>query len=110
MSNLSDVKSKVTTITLSDGVERELKYTLNALAEMEDRYGSVDAAFKALENNSIKAVRFVIWAGLLHTGEGLTEQQVGDLIDIQCMESVVSKIGTAMDNDMPKEEKQAPNA
>lgn len=103
MSNLRDVKSKKTSITLSDGVERELKFTLNALAEMEDRYGTVDAAFKALEANSIKAVRFVLWAGMLHTEEGLTEQQVGNLIDIQCMEDIMSSIGTAMKNDMPEE-------
>ena len=113
MSNLRDVKSKKTSITLSDGVERELKFTLNALAEMEDRYGSVDAAFKALEANSIKAVRLVLWAGLLHTEEGLTEQQVGNLIDVQCMENIMSSIGTAMKNDMPEEKENEvalPNA
>lgn len=109
MSNLNQVKSKSTPITLSDGVERELKFTLNALAEMEDRYGSVDDAFKALEANSIKAARFVIWAGLLHTEEGLTEQQVGNLIDIQCMENIMKSLNAAVTNDMPKEDEQIPN-
>lgn len=110
MANLNKARAKVTRITLSDGVERELKYTLNAMAEMEDRYGSVDAAFKALESNSMKAVRFILWAGLMHSDEGLTEQQVGALIDIQCMEEISAIMNEAFSNDMPEETKSLPNA
>lgn len=110
MSSLNDAKAKTTKITLSDGVEREIRFTLNAMAEMEDRYGSVDAAFKALESNSIKAVRFVLWASLMHTDEGLTEQQVGNLIDIQCMEQIMSSMTEAMGNDLPAEGETVPNA
>lgn len=101
MSNIKDVKSKGTPITLCDGVERELKFTLNALAEMEERYGSVDEAFKALDAGSIKAVRFVLWAGLMHTDENLTERQVGNLIDTQCMATIMEQLNAAFDNDMP---------
>lgn len=110
MSSLGDVKAKTTKITLSDGVSREIKFTLNAMAELEDRYGSVDAAFKALEANSMKAVRCVLWAALLHTEEGLTEQQVGNLIDIQCMEQIMDSMSEAMQNDLPPEGEQVPNA
>lgn len=110
MANLNKARAKVTRITLSDGVERELKYTLNAMAEMEDRYGSVDAAFKALESNSMKAVRFILWAGLMHSDEGLTEQQVGALIDIQCMEEISNIMNEAFSSDMPEETKSLPNA
>jgi hypothetical protein len=110
MSNVNNVKSKTTPITLSDGVKRELKFTLNALAEMEDKYGSVEEAFKALEKNSIKAIRFVLWAGLLHTDENLTEQQVGNLIDVQCMEEIMSQVSTALNNDMPAPGDDLPNA
>ena len=49
MANLKDVKSKVTKITLNDGVERVIKFDLNAMAELEDRYGSIDKAFEELE-------------------------------------------------------------
>lgn len=110
MSNLKDTRAKGTPITLNDGVTRELKFTLNALAEMEDRYGSVEEAFKQLENNSIKAIRFVLWAGLLHTEEGLTEQQVGNLLDMQSLEELVGSISGAMENDMPPAEEQLPSA
>lgn len=105
MANLNDAKAKVAYITLRDGVKRELRFTLNAMAEMEDKYGSVDEAFTALERNSIKAVRFILWAGLLHDEEHpITEQQVGNLIDTQNLEDVIRSINEAMSNDMPPNE------
>lgn len=105
MSNVKDVKSKDIKVTLNDGVERTIKFTLNALAELEDRYGSVDEAFKQLDNNSIKAVRCILWAGLIHEDPELTEQQVGNLIDIQYMQELMASLGEAFDADMPEPEK-----
>lgn len=111
MSNINDAKAKTTSITLRDGVERELLYTLNALAEMEDKYGSVEEAFKALEKNSIKAIRFVIWAGLIHNeAESLTEQQVGNLIDVQCLNDIVSTVTGALNDSLPEETAEGPVA
>jgi len=105
MANVKDVKSKTVKITLTDGVERTIKFTLNAMAELEDRYGSVDEAFKQLDNNSIKAVRCILWAGLIHEDPDLTEQQVGNLIDIQYMQELMASLGEAFDADMPEPEK-----
>ena len=111
MANLKDVRSSSVRITLNDGVERELSFTLNAMAELEDKYGSVDAAFKAVEANSMKALRFVLWAGLSHSDENLTEQQVGNLIDIQRMHEISAAMEQAFGNDMPdKNEGTLPNA
>ena len=105
MANVKDVKSKAVKITLTDGVERTIKFTLNAMAELEDRYGSVEEAFKQLDNNSIKAVRCILWAGLIHEDPDLTEQQVGNLIDIQYMQELMTSLGEAFDADMPEPEK-----
>lgn len=105
MANVKDVKSKAVKITLADGVERTIKFTLNAMAELEDRYGSVDEAFKQLDNNSIKAVRCILWAGLMHEDPDLTEQQVGNLIDIQYMQELMASLGDAFNADMPAPEK-----
>ena len=113
MANLKDVKAKPMMITLSDGVEREMLFTLNAMAELEDRYGSVEAAFEALERNSMKAIRCVLWAGLLHSDEGLTEQQVGNLIDVRYMNEIVESMNAAFDMSMPDapaQETAFPNA
>lgn len=109
MANVKDVKSKAVKITLTDGVERTIKFTLNAMAELEDRYGSVDEAFKQLDNNSIKAVRCILWAGLIHEDPDLTEQQVGNLIDIQYIQELMASLGEAFDADMPEPEKLPEN-
>lgn len=101
MANLKDVKSDAIKITLADGVERTLRFTLNAMAELEDRYGSVDEAFNQLDKNSIKAVRCVLWAGLIHEDPELTEQQVGNLIDMQYIQDLMKSLGVALDSDMP---------
>lgn len=106
MSNVKDIKPQVTTIMLRDGVEREIRFTLNAMVELEDKYGSVEKAFEALENNSIKAARFILWAALLHTEEGLTEQQVGNLIDLNTLGAIMDKMSSAMESSMPQEGEQ----
>lgn len=100
--NVSAVKRKDTSITLSDGVERHLKFDLNALAEIEDKFGTVDAGFEELDKGSIKAVRFILWAGLVHEDENLTERQVGSLIDIQYLQDIMQSMGDAMQKDLPE--------
>lgn len=110
MANVELVKKKSILITLSDGIERELIYTLNAMAELEDKYGSVDIAFKKLEEGSMKAIRYVLWAGLLHDeSKPLTELQVGSLIDISQMSNLMATMNGAFDADLP-EDKAAPLA
>lgn len=105
MSNLREAKPRVKTITLKDGVEREIRFTLNAMAEMEDRYGSVDEAFKKLDEGSIKAARFILWAGFLHLeDESLTEKRVGNLIDIELLNDIMASMAAAMGEDMPQQD------
>lgn len=101
MSNVNQIKAKAAKITLLDGVEHTLRYTLNAMAELEDEYGTVTKAFEALDNGSIKAVRFVLWAGLLHENEAITVQQVGNLIDIELMSNLQDTMGQAFEASMP---------
>lgn len=108
MANVEVVKEKDTKITLADGIERTLKYDLNALAELEDRYGSVDAAFDAMDNDSIKAIRCVLWAGLIHEDENLTEKQVGSLIDMAFLRDMVGTLGNALASDMPSPDPTLP--
>ncbi len=105
MSRLAEVRSKGVKITLMDGVERSIKFTLNALAELEDKFGSVQAAFDKLEKeNSIKALRAILWSGLIHEDPNLTEQEVGNLIDINYMQELMGNIGEAFDEDLPEPE------
>lgn len=109
MSNLRDAKPRVKTITLKDGVEREICFTLNAMAELEDRYGSVDKAFKAMDEGSIKAARFVLWAGLHDSDESLTEMQVGKLIDMELMNNLMKDLAGALGEDLGEEDSSEDN-
>lgn len=99
MSNLHDARPARKTITLTDGVEREIRFTLNAMAELEDKYGSVDAAFEEMNKGSIKAIRFVLWAGLMECSPELDEWQVGSLIDTQYLQQVMDTMVEAMGDD-----------
>lgn len=108
MANVNKVKRSPVFISLDK--DRQLKYTLNAFAEMEERYGSVDEAVKAMEKGSIKAIRFMLWAGLIHEDKSLTEEQVGDLIDIADMQEIADKMNLTMSGDLPqREEASDPN-
>lgn len=113
MSNIAEVKPKAIKIALSDGVQRTIRFTLNALAELEDKFGSVQAAFDKLEKeNSMKALRAILWAGFLHESPELTEQEVGNLIDIAYMQELIGTLNTALEQDLAPEEEsgeQDPN-
>jgi hypothetical protein len=104
MANLNEAKPRATSIVLADGVERKILLTLNALADLEDKYGSVDAAFDLLNKGNIKALRFVLWASLQEHHPDLTEQQVGSLVDLKFMTELINTIGAAAQNDLPSEE------
>lgn len=99
MSNVNKVKKPAVSIELDK--ERHLKYTLNAFAEMEDRYGSVDAALEVVKNNNMRAIIFIIWCGLIHEDETLTEKQVGNMVEIDQLQDIVGKLNDAIGGDLP---------
>jgi hypothetical protein len=99
MANVNQVKRNPVYVDLDK--QRQLKYTLNSFAEMEDRYGSVDDALKAVEKGKIKAVRFMLWTGLIHEDENLTEKQVGAMIEVQDLDSLSAKMNETMAGDLP---------
>lgn len=103
MANVNKVIRKPVHIDIGDGRQRELKYTLNSFALMEDRYGTIDDAMEAMEKGSIKAVRFALWAGLVHEDSELTEEYVGSMIDLSELESIATKMNEAMIGDLPEQ-------
>ena len=107
MSNVNQIRPKASKITLLDGVEHTLWYSLNAMADLEEEYGTVEKAFEALSAGSMKAVRFLLWAGLQHEDKPLTVQQVGNLIDLELMADLKEKMGDAFENSMPAPEDTA---
>jgi len=134
MSNLEDVKIKGTEVILK-GNKEYLKYDLNAFAELEDKYGSINKAIDGLQGKiekdengkelptldengkevkdkngnviprrsfSIKLLRTLLWAGLIHAKPELTEQEVGSLVEFSGLKNIIEAIGLAIQKSMPK--------
>lgn len=59
---------------------RNLRYGINALCTIEDLLGKSISSLD-LQNLSMKDLRLVIFAGLLHEDNTLTPEKVGALID-----------------------------
>lgn len=56
-----------------------LFYTLNSIAEMEEKFGTVDKAMNLLSSGKIKDIRQLIWFGLIHQ-EAKLDEVTGDII------------------------------
>ncbi len=96
---VSDVRTKAIAIDLDK--RRYLRYDLNALALLEERFGGLDEMAQAFERPSARTVRAVLHAGLVHEDPGLTEQQVGAMLTLAELPGIVSKIGEALSLAMP---------
>lgn len=98
------------------GVERFVRFDLNAFAEMERIYGSMDKANDALSKGSMTDVRRILWLGLIHdqavldeiTGEPikykLTMYEVGKWLTPNNMKVVMDRLNTAISGSVPPKE------
>lgn len=73
---------------------RNLRFTLNSLAEIEDRLGVPLSKMSEVELG-IKSVRTMLWAGLIHEDPELTEMEVGNMVDFDNIEYVQTKVTEA---------------
>lgn len=104
--SIADVRAKLVPIQLDK--ERHLKYDFNAFCEIEERLGSVDAAFDILQNFSIKGMRTLLWAGLIHEDDSLTEREVGAMVGFSGVEHLAKLITEALVGAMPEAKNQEP--
>ena len=58
----------------------------------------------------MKATRTLLWAGLLHEDEKLTERQVGAMISLTNVETVMEQITEALTAALPEDTEQTENA
>ena len=95
------------------GKRYSLNFDLNAMAELEDKYGSMNAAIKELKSKKMSAVRTFLYAVLKSSDEQLTEFEVGKLIDMNNfnkLEKALTKlINTAFEEDEDKKVKSSKN-
>ena len=74
--------------------KRNIRFTLNALAEIEDSLGVPLSKLSEVELG-VKSVRTMLWAGLIHEDEALTEREVGNMVDFDNLEEVQAKVSEA---------------
>ena len=113
MSNLKEIKVKEVGLILDK--ERHLRYDLNAMSEVEEKFGDIQAALTLVEKMNIKAIKNLLWAGLIHeeTKEdgtyNITENQIGKLVGIGNIEDISRLIIEAFGQALPEEKNAAPN-
>lgn len=100
---LNDVKDNIE-VTLHLDKKRHLRFDLNAFAELEEVYDSVDDALKAMEKGRLKAVRAVLWAGLVHEDEDLTLKDVGRFVTLDTFGDLAKTLGEAIKKGMPRQD------
>lgn len=119
MNKLESVRPGYYSIGEVGGEERFIRFDLNAFAEMERIYGSMEAANEALKKGSMTDVRRVLWLGLIHdqaeldpiTGEPikykLTIYDVGKWLTPQNMKQVMEALNKAINAAVPEEDAAA---
>ncbi|MFD9628678.1 hypothetical protein [Peribacillus muralis] len=81
-------------ISINLDKKRNIRFTLNALGEIEDAFGVPLSKISEIELG-VKAVRTMLWAGLIHEDEDLTEREVGNMVDFDNLEEVQAKVSEA---------------
>ena len=116
MSNIQSLRPNLVTVTLNCKV-MPIKFDLNAYAELEKRYGSVEEAMNTLQKGSLVGLRNILWAGLIHneavidenTGEvikyNITPYDVGSWIEPSTMREISGKLSEAIVATLPEADK-----
>lgn len=90
---MANKQKAIVSITLG-GKKRNIRFTLNSLAEIEDSIGVPLSRLSEVELG-VKTVRAMLWAGLIHEDETLTEREVGNMVDFENLEEVQTKVSEA---------------
>ena len=113
MAQLNDIRTPNVKINLGCK-ERTIIYDLNAFAELEKRFGSVDKAMQDLQQGSLNSVKMILWVGLIHeevvidefTGDvlkyNITPYQVGSWISPSMLPMISEKLGQAITEGSPE--------
>lgn len=119
MAHVQDIRPKAVHITLADCKCRTIKFDLNAFAELEKRYGSVEKAMNILQEGSVTGLRNILWAGLIHdeaiidpltgepTGYNITPYSIGSMIEPSSIQAVSIKLSEAIMSTLPVDQRAA---
>jgi len=98
-----DLQPQSTTSELK-GRKYEMNFDLNAMAELEDIFGSLQIAIAELKKKKLKAVRSFLYSVLKSTDESLTEFEVGKLIDMNNFTAIEKAITKLINNAFEEDE------
>ena len=98
-----DLQVQTTKIELK-GRTYEMNFDLNAMAELEDIFGTLQIAIAELKKKKLKAVRSFLYAVLKSTDETLTEFEVGKLIDMNNFTSIEKAFTKLINNAFEEDE------
>jgi hypothetical protein len=93
MSNLKDIKDSDIKLTIG-GKERVLRFDLNAVAELEEKIGTMEVVDAQLRQGKMKIFRTYLWAGLIHAEPELTEKEVGSWLTLDEISKLVETLNT----------------
>jgi len=96
-----DLKTKSVKVNIL-GSERNLCFDMNTFCELEEIYGDLNAAFDALSNMKLKAVRAFVYAALKSEDDSITLAQVGKGLGIEDLEMLATALSDALTSSMPK--------
>lgn len=83
-----------------------LEYSMNALIELEKKFGSVQAAFDSMkENVGLSDLRMLVYAGLFEHHE-LTEKEVGRIIDMNKIDKLFEDVEKALEYGLGNSDKK----
>lgn len=74
MADVKDVRQNMEDTTMFlGGKDRVIQFDMNAFAELENKYGTVQDAMKELQSGRIRDVRMILWTGLIHQEANIDE-------------------------------------
>ena len=85
------------------GKTKHLRYTFNALVALEEKLGCSLSDIGTLLTGSVSVtkLRTLIWAGLIHDDKELTEEQVGEWLDLTSISEIAEKFAEALEAAFP---------
>ena len=97
---LQDVRQKKTVFKVGEDTF-SIAFDLNAFAELEEIYGTLDKAVESMAQGKISALLNALWAGLLRD-HNLTKKQAGELFDLATLQDLMPIIEEAINKASPQ--------
>lgn len=96
------MKDKGTSVKLG-GKVRTLKFDLNSLCVLGEKFENIDDAFNGLEKRDFKIIRTLIYCVLASDeDEDFTEKDAGSLVTLANITDVVDALSEALSEAMPE--------